>query len=374
MEYDYVTIDTNIITQNGYRLELGLLAQFRQFKSGSVKFVLSEIVVREMARHMRERAAKAKDAFETAMKNSIEQGLVAPEKQEATRETFSSMPDARDATKSRIESFLRDTGAEIVRVGNADMNDLVGNYFSAKPPFERSGKKKNEFPDAIALLSMEKWAAEKQQKILAISADMGWKEFAATSDWIDVVEDTSKALQLIQDGIERARILVTEFTQEIASSSNTKDFEQIETAVGDELQSLMIFAEADSYLSVDVQEVEVQLVVMEFVQDGNGYAFDIVQVGNHKVVVNITVNASIEADAECYFYVHDSIDDDEVYMGSSPASTTSEVQLNVLVSFLVHEADGPDFEIEDVELADTSIDIDFGYVEPEWDEPDNEYT
>ena len=42
---------------------------------------------------------------------------------------------------------------------------------------------------AIALITLEAWAKEKDQKILAISEDQGWADFAGNSDWKDVEKE-----------------------------------------------------------------------------------------------------------------------------------------------------------------------------------------
>lgn len=46
MDYDAVTIDSNIFIEYGMNLEGGVLAQLFQFREGSAQFVLSEIVIR----------------------------------------------------------------------------------------------------------------------------------------------------------------------------------------------------------------------------------------------------------------------------------------------------------------------------------------
>ena len=64
----------------------------------------------------------------------------------------------------------------------------------ASPPFEEPDKKKHEFPDAIALLSLEEWAEVNKTRILAVSCDRGWAAFAAESEWIVVDSDLASAL------------------------------------------------------------------------------------------------------------------------------------------------------------------------------------
>ena len=63
MDYDAVTLDTNIFDENRLNLEGGMLQQLSQFKQGLTQFVLSEIVIGEIHRHLTDQAQKAKDAL-----------------------------------------------------------------------------------------------------------------------------------------------------------------------------------------------------------------------------------------------------------------------------------------------------------------------
>lgn len=66
MKYDAITLDTNIFDENSLSLEGGMLQQLQQFKGGLAHFVLSEIVVREIHRHLTEEAQKAAFALGSA--------------------------------------------------------------------------------------------------------------------------------------------------------------------------------------------------------------------------------------------------------------------------------------------------------------------
>ncbi|MBM1172198.1 PIN domain-containing protein [Microvirga arabica] len=67
MQDDAITLDTNIFVADGLRLESGLLARMSQFKSGSAKFILSEIMVREISNKLHERAADARKDLKKAI-------------------------------------------------------------------------------------------------------------------------------------------------------------------------------------------------------------------------------------------------------------------------------------------------------------------
>ena len=60
MEYDAITLDANIFIRNALNLEGGMLQQLHQFKRGSVQFILSEIIIRELVKHLNTHAHEAK--------------------------------------------------------------------------------------------------------------------------------------------------------------------------------------------------------------------------------------------------------------------------------------------------------------------------
>jgi PIN domain len=79
------------------------------------------------------------------------------------------------------------------------ISDLIQKYFQAKPPFSETGKKKNEFPDAIALMSLETWANKNQTKIIVVTSDNDWKNFCKSSERLLAIDDFAGALGLFQD-------------------------------------------------------------------------------------------------------------------------------------------------------------------------------
>ena len=111
----------------------------------------------------------------------------------------------------RFDRFLEMTGCEIIPANGADMDRLIKMYFDPSAPFETSKNKKNEFPDAIALITMEEWAKLNNKKLLAITKDQGWSDFAARSEWIFTEQDLAAGLEMLQDDAEVARGIVTNF-------------------------------------------------------------------------------------------------------------------------------------------------------------------
>lgn len=70
----------------------------------------------------------------------------------------------REAATARLAEFIRRSGCEVIAADQGDMKRLIAMYFEPTAPFEGSGKKKNEFPDAIALVTLEDWAEKHEKK------------------------------------------------------------------------------------------------------------------------------------------------------------------------------------------------------------------
>ncbi|NES20096.1 MAG: hypothetical protein F6K41_14480 [Symploca sp. SIO3E6] len=74
------------------------------------------------------------------------------------------------------------------------------------------------------------------------------------------------------------------------------------------------------------------------------------------------------------FSVYDSIDKDEVSLGSNSVTTQANLDVNILVYFIKNlDKIGADIEVDDVEVEINQLDtIYFGEIEPDWME-DKDY-
>ena len=75
MKYDALTFDTQVVMTNSFDFDGGLLGQLKQFKDGQIEILISEIVNREIARHLRQNTAAAKAAIDTAHRKAKLYGL-----------------------------------------------------------------------------------------------------------------------------------------------------------------------------------------------------------------------------------------------------------------------------------------------------------
>jgi len=247
---------------------------------------------------------------------------------------------------------------------------LIKIYFDLSPPFEGSGKKKNEFPDAIALLSLEAWAEANNKKILAVSHDKGWADFASSSKRIDVMDDLPGALSLLQKDVEHAAKVMGVIVERLDSGDDKDLFDEIESHVSDEVSSASIFPDATSSFYFEPEFVELEFGSLSFRRKADRIDMDIVSIGAGRIVTRIGIQIEAEASTSFSFQVKDGIDKDYVSIGGCSASRELDFQSSILLTL---EGDFSDLEEHDyfvwrVELIDMIDTVDFGEVEPDFGE------
>jgi rRNA-processing protein FCF1 len=176
MKYDVITIDSEAIEHNGFHFDNGLLNELKQFKEGPIEVIISSVIINELIRRLSEKTREAKDSLAAALKRATDYGIATGEASKIDQNI-----DPKEIAKKRLISFLHDIGAQSIKVDKVSTRDVLRLYLAPSPPFSGTGKKKHEFPDAIALLSLEAWADENDKKIVAVTKDSDWKAFAANS-------------------------------------------------------------------------------------------------------------------------------------------------------------------------------------------------
>jgi hypothetical protein len=364
MQYDAITLDTNVFDQHGLNLEGGLLAQLSQFKDGLVEFVLSEIVVREVRAHLVTKCQEAKEALASAIKGSAKHAFISSPAAAQLKNIWDTALSPEDAVKSRLVAFQASTAFTIVSAAGADIKELVRRYFDPGAPFDISAKKKNEFPDAIALLSLEAWAQEGDKKILAISDDAGWAAFASNSGWLDVEKDLAAALQKLQRHTNEAMAFMQSLLSELDAGKNPTLLQQIVDGVADAVAEMNPNADGSAAYHFESEGVNLTYSDLTFIHDGDEYAVTIVQIGNNKIVARVGVSIKAKAEAEFSFAIWDSIDKEYVPMGSNSAQTEIDFDAAALITIEGDFNAAPrEIDVAKLELIDAIDTVDFGEVE-----------
>lgn len=357
MQYDAITLDTNIFVEDGLRLESGLLAQMSQFKSGSAKFVLSEIVLREIAKKLQERAADARKDLKKAFRSGFTAGILNTEASAALQKIYEEATGESGAAESRLTQYKNTTGFEVISAKDVAVADLVEMYFGSKPPFELSEAKKAEFPDAIALISLGAWAKAHGLKVLAISKDGGWKRFAEGVEHLDVADDLGAALASFQKHTEEAQKYVEDLLAALCRDELPELMEQVTAAIEREVEAWTPYPEASAAFLWEIDQVDLALTDFSF-KLGDVV---LVNVGREEIVAKVGVEISVSADASYSLSVRDSIDKDYVSLGGGSVEVPIDFQASALVTILGPVGAKPDeIDIDSVELVDLPKSIELG--------------
>lgn len=368
MEYGAITIDTSIFDDKGLNLESGILKTLEQFRGKPSYLVLSEIIVREIHAHLKKKAKDARSSLVKAIRQSRTSLSVNEQSAEVATKALVPEIDDSEVAKRRVEVFVNNTGAEIVpATGRVELNEIIKKYFNAEAPFEESGKKKNEFPDAIALMSLESWAKEHKTKILAVAKDGDWKRFGEGSEYIDVIEDLAEAISAFQPH-SSAVDYCTNLAMLLPDEEPENIYQLIDQYLSEQVSEIDLYPEATSQFFYEPDCVEVVLERFEFVTKEDGSALlQPIQGQNNTLIVEAKVIIVASASSTFSLSVRDSIDKDYVPIGSSSANTEIEFEAEVLLTF-EGDFDGAEEDIEliDLELLSHPSDVDFGEIEPDW--------
>ena len=181
----YVTLDTNIFVANKFDFSkdstLGLLVKY--VASNKIKIVLSNIVIKEVEKHVVAEGNKVcaalrklrTEALQTASQEYLVQvGLDVP-LQILDKKQY------EEKSRNAWGKFIASLKPEILDTSRIDLDSIIADYFNISPPFENSDKKRKEFPDAfIANQIRERFG--KEQVVAIVSDDNGFKRACGNSE------------------------------------------------------------------------------------------------------------------------------------------------------------------------------------------------
>ena len=369
MIYDALTIDTNIVYQNGKSLTSGIVAEIEQCREGLTQFVLSEIVLRELNRMLSEKAKQALDGLEKGLRLGTENAQLDSEGQGAIKEILANLKSAEDHSKEQLKAFAIATDVEIIRANEAGLDDVIASYFRRQPPFAKAGKK-DEFPDAIALLSLEKWANNNNKRVLAVSTDSDWSSFAETRECIDVIDSLSDALALLIENSEEAKQIVIELMNTVTTGENESFRDEFEAGLGHAVEDYSPYIDFSSHMPGECESSIISLSTYELPEfDGAEADVSIVRIKANGFVARIPIFIRANTEIEISFAIYDSIDKDYVPMGSAAYEPEIEIDAAILVDFVntenTEDDDGKSskYAVSRVQLIDAPDTVDVGDIE-----------
>jgi hypothetical protein len=365
LDYAALTLDSNVFIGHGLNLERGLLGQLSQFATSPVKLVISEVVFQEVRKHLLEMTTSSRAKVLSALKSAKGPFGVTDDTTSALENTLFGEKTDAEVVDARLEAFIKTTGAVVITAAGIDVDMLLSLYFETEPPFEGTGDKKAEFPDAIALLSLEKWAEEQEVQLLAVSKDAGWRNFGKGSSHIDVLENLADALTHFQPH-NSATNIVDALRQQIVTSAKSETLDTLSEFIIDTTNEAEVDVEYSSAIHAELEQTEVHYISHEFLRDMEDRPIvDVIRIQANWLSLRLRVQIQYEIQAYFSMSVWDSIDREYVSIGSSSAVAKNSYTSDVLLSLTGDFSQG----IEQAAVGELGIDLQFpgadvGEIEP----------
>lgn len=173
-----VFLDTEVFVESNFAFDSARLKAISEDAAhGRFRLLSSDLTLREIRANILEHLSAAANA----KPSPILRNFTSPEVLSRIKEL--DVHALSEELGSKLDSYLRRSRAVVLQIRPEDLNSVLDDYFSRKPPFGR-GKNKAEFPDAFVLSSLRDWCRE-GGKVAVVSKDAGVK--AACCDSPDLV-------------------------------------------------------------------------------------------------------------------------------------------------------------------------------------------
>lgn len=175
----FFSLDTSVIQGAGYKFFDDKLLDLYLQLPYQIKLILPEVVYKEILSHKNDEISSDINQLQSSLDTLIRKDIL------SNQEFSLDLNMLRDrfikAKTNEIAQYIKQFDGEILSIANCDISRVFNWYFSCKSPFENNKAKKNEFPDAVCLELIEKYAIDNNQIGIIVPGDKGWKKFAERS-------------------------------------------------------------------------------------------------------------------------------------------------------------------------------------------------
>lgn len=356
-----ITIDTTVFDDGGMRLDKGIFSQLRQFKKHPSSLVMAEVVLREIRNHLLKSISNKRDRFSKDMIDAAEFVGYETKGVEDIKSRLAEMPSPEVQCDRHLSSFLEESAAISLEADDhINVSDILSCYFEKKPPFHAENPKKNEFPDAISLLSLEGWASDNETEMIVVSRDGDWIAFCENSEKLHHVKDLPTALALFQSP-DAAVWKMVEDLRSMLNDPKSEVFSRIEHEIRDLEWAEYITFDGDSQFQFEEDDPYVDIEKCYFVDRNDAIVVTDIDEDAVSVIFALQVKGEVVVNYE--FQKWDGIDREYVPMGSNEVRQDFTVSVSVVLQLPTRSASPDDM---DWEIEPGSLHFEFGDLEPDW--------
>ena len=366
-DVSFFSMDTDLIQAAGYNFAQGALHQLPRQLPASMGIQLSEVVVQEIVKHRMKPVHEAIQQLKSAsdkLKRLTAADLTAIDRE---LEALSVAESAAQLFEKEVYDYAALCRGGVLPIAGTDAApDLFLAYFAEKPPFAQRKEKKSEFPDAMSLWLLERYATDNNTKGIVASQDDGWRQYAEASDRLYRVKSIEELAALFAATTEHAKAIKNKITATVGdagSALRAKLNEALNRHVTDSDWDASEVYSGSGRVEPEFYDAEVS----DYTIEGNVNIWP-VEDEPTTWVIELTASVKVKVRLSIQFFIWDSIDREELSMGSEDATTQEDIEVDVFLTCAdVHLETAPnDWQI-DIEIARGSyslegfeVELDYG--------------
>ncbi|RWR09179.1 PIN domain-containing protein [Paenirhodobacter populi] len=362
-----VTIDTTVFDSKQKDFRRTDFRSISQIRTRNTPILITDVIANEMVAHLEVEAANTQRALKTALRSNNLRWF-----RQSPADEHSALfidKDPQEFAKSEFDDFAKAVGAEVIKVADTPdgLAELFRRYFAVQTPFAKKESRKQEFPDAAALLCLEEYAKAKGKLVICVAQDKAWKDFAARSDHLVTVFPLTEALGIYSEAFKDADL--ADKIVKLWLDGKEPNFEE---AVRDAIIERLTYVDYDVDANCSVEfEAEPMDAQLKEILMGTLTNPVVLTADDDTVTFSIEVNIKADFEALFNFSIWDSIDRESVGMGSEYVGTTTDVPVHLTIVADRDVTNGIAFH--EIDVSQKTFTVDFGYVdafpveEPDYD-------
>lgn len=255
---DNIFIDTSIFEENNFLESKRINEILKLSEESYIRIVLPEVTYEEILIRISKNVDEAFEKF-----NRYRRDTRVLRNSDSLKSKFEVLDKEKTISEiiEKIKKRFKDSKVTIVPYPILNIKDIFHSYYNKEKPFSE-GVKKDEFPDAFALISMEKWCKEKGTTCLVFANDRDLIHYE--SDVIKPVDYKEYLdLKLSEIEVEKQREARLEAIKEQFLEHEDNFISEIDNWVYQELDDRSKYHDYTNYLELhelDIQDIEVDIL------------------------------------------------------------------------------------------------------------------
>lgn len=366
-DISFFSIDTDLIQAAGYNFDAGALNQLPKQLPGTIQLQITDVVSEEIVRHRMESVQQAIQQFTAStdrLKRLADLPLVPIE------QSFAALGAAQVAAtrfRDQVKAYAERCRGGILQIAGEDIAaELFELYFEDGAPFGKRQDKKSEFPDAMSLILLERYADENDTLGIVASGDAGWAAYAEQSDRLYSVSTVDELAALFAATNEHAEALKAK----ILGAVNDKE-SALRAQVTESLQHHVSNAEWDvneiysGSGRVEAEVYDAELIEYELTAEATN-VWPVAEDPN-TWIVELAASLTVDVQVNVEFFIWDSIDREEIKIGGDSYTVSTKVDVDAFLtcSEISLDTEPAEWSIE-TEIASGRYDVGSIEVEPDF--------